>query len=388
MSKPLCYAPFIGLYATGYADYAPCCVSEKSELSMTAEQYWVSDEMKQLRQQLLDGEWPSSCSYCERKKSKGLRADVDFWNTFYENSEVEIDLAIGNTSGAPLYLDYRPSNVCNLKCRMCVPNASNQIEQEINLNPHLGKWRKAHNRSLKYVNELSEYLGSVKLKQIKILGGEPTLDENVITLLENLIENHSNNLPELRFTTNGTNLNARFRRIMERFPDIHVCYSVDAANATYDYIRSNGNWNKTRKQIEENFDTRLARANKRGFNAVVMPYNQFTLNELLDWFYSLYKRGHNDFYVNFDDSDIYYTSMSAILPDDMAAFIERTQAWIDDIEPGFVQCIDGIDRLMDLLHSVEHNPEHYAAFVRYNRELDAVRNTKLTDLDKRFDRYT
>lgn len=386
--KPLCYAPFIGLYATGYADYAPCCVSEKQQLNMTAEQYWTSNEIKQLRNKLLQGEWPSSCSYCERKKTKGLGADVDFWNTFFQQADVEIDIELGNTTGAPLYLDYRPSNVCNLKCRMCVPNASNQIEQEINLNPHLGKWRKAHNRPLKYASELSEYLGSVKLKQIKILGGEPTLDENVITLLESLIDHHSNNLPELRFTTNGTNLNARFRRIMEKFPDIHVCYSVDAANATYDYIRSNGSWTKTRKQIEENFSSRLAQANKRGFNVVVMPYNQFALNELLDWFYSLYQQGYTDFYVNFDDSDIYYTSMSAILPEDMAAFIERTEQWMSSADSDFMQCISGMNKLLPLLRSVEHNSDHRAAFVRYNRELDAVRNTKLIDLDKRFERYT
>lgn len=385
--KPLCYAPFIGLYATGYADYAPCCVSEKLQLDMTVEQYWTSDEMKQLRSELTEGVWPTSCAYCERKKTKGLKADVDFWNTFYQQADVEINIESGNTTGAPLYLDYRPSNICNLKCRMCVPNASNQIEQEINLNPQLNKWRKANNRTLKYTDELQEYLGSVKLKQIKILGGEPTLDENVITLLENLIAQHGDDLPELRFTTNGTNLNTRFRRIMEKFSNIHVCYSVDAANATYEYVRTNGNWNKTRKQIEENFSSRLAQANKRGFNVVVMPYNQFALNELLDWFYSLYQNGYTDFYVNFDDSDIYYTSMSAILPDDMQEFITRTQQWIDTADDNFINSIDGMNRLLPLLRSVEHKSEHYEAFVRYNNELDSVRETKLIELDKRFERY-
>jgi MoaA/NifB/PqqE/SkfB family radical SAM enzyme len=385
--KPLCYAPFIGLYATGYADYAPCCVSEKLQLDMTAEQYWTSDELKSLRSELSAGVWPKSCAYCERKKSKGLRADVDFWNTFYEQADVEIDIEIGNTTGAPLYLDYRPSNVCNLKCRMCVPNASNQIEQEINLNPMLRHWRKAHNRPLKYTDELLNYLGNIHLKQIKILGGEPTLDESVIVLLEKIIEQRGNDLPELRFTTNGTNLNSRFRRIMEKFPDIHVCYSVDAANATYDYIRTNGNWEKTRKQIEENFDSRLAQANRRGFNVVVMPYNQFTLTELLDWFYSLYQKGHNDFYVNFDDSDIYYTSMSAILPEDMKSFIARVQHWIDLVDNDFVKRIDGMTKLLPLLETVEFDEEHYREFKKYNNALDFVRKTKLIELDQRFDKY-
>lgn len=386
MSKPLCYAPFIGLYATGYADYAPCCVSEKSQHSMPAEQYWTSDEMRDIRSKLLNGEWPSSCNYCERKHIKGLRNDTVHWDNLYERDTLTINVDTGNSTNRPLYLDYRPSNICNLKCRMCVPNASSKIEEEINANPHLGKWRKAHNRQLQYIDELTEYLSTTELKQIKILGGEPTLDENVIALLENIIDN-SIVLPELRFTTNGTNLNARFKRIMQQFTDIHVCYSVDGTDDTYNYIRTNANWTKTKKQIEENYRTTLQHARHSGFNVVLMPYSMYNLTSLLDWFYELYTQGY-EFYVNFDDSDIYYTSMSAILPADMNQFIDAVRDWIDTADPLFVKRIDGIDRLLPLLQSVEHNSDHYTAFIKYNNELDAVRGTQLINLDKRFEKYT
>lgn len=383
MSKPLCYAPFIGLYATGYADYAPCCVSEKSQHSMPAEQYWTSDEMRDIRSKLLNGEWPTSCNYCERKHIKGLRNDTAHWDKVYNKNNVEINVETGNETHNPLYVDYRPSNLCNLKCRMCVPNSSSKIEEEINANPHLSKWRTAHNRQLKYTNELTQYLSTIDLKQIKILGGEPTLDENVIEILENIIEN-SETLPELRFTTNGTNLNARFERIMQKFTNINICYSIDAVEDTYNYIRTNANWIKTKRQIEENF--KALRTKSIGFNVVIMPYSQYSFTNLLDWFYALYTQGY-EFYINFDDSDIYYTSMSAILPADMNRFINQVSEWVETADPLFINSIEGMSRLLPLLKSVEHNKEHYTAFIKYNNELDAVRNTRLINLDTRFEKY-
>ncbi len=387
---PLCYAPFLGLYATGYGDYAPCCVSSKVELDMPAKDYWNSDELKSIRSSLLKNEWPKSCSLCERNHRKGITSEIDFWNKLHKKmGSIPINIENGNTNQTPLYLDYRPTNHCNLKCRMCVPNASSQIEQEVNLHPELSIWRKPHNRSLKYIDELTDYLGDIPLQSIKILGGEPTLDGNVISLLEKVIEYSEKNnteLPILRFTTNGTTLNHRFRRIMDKFNQIHVCYSVDAVGETYDYIRTNANWNVTKKQIEENFNRRLSHADVSGFNVVIMPYNQFALNDLLDWLYSLHLSGHTNFYISFYDSDIHYTSMSAIYPDDMKQFIERTENWISNCNDQTF--INKIGSLVPLLKSVSYDTKSNQDFIKYSAQLDEIRNTKLINLDARFEKYT
>lgn len=388
---PLCYAPFIGLYATGYGDYAPCCVSDKTMMDVTAEQYWTSDELKSVRSELLNGQWPKGCSLCKNNFSKGITSEIDFWSKFYQRNakEISIDIEVGNEMSHPLYIDYRPTNQCNLKCRMCVPNASSQIEQEINENPELSVWRRSNNRKLKYIDELTDYIGGIELNTIKILGGEPTMDSNVIALLESIIETADKNnheLPTLRFTTNGTTLNKRFRRILEKFKNIQVCYSIDAVGETYNYIRTNANWNVTKKQIEENFNTRLTDASVSGFNVVLMPYNQYSTNDLLDWFYQLYLSGHANFYISFYDSDINYTSMSAILPDDMKEFIQRTESWIRDCPD--IDFVKKIDKLVPLLKTVEYNEENYKKFTKYSSQLDTIRKTSLLELDSRFEKYT
>jgi len=381
--RPLCYAPFIGLYATGYGEYAPCCVSKKHKQDVTAEQYWNSEPLKKTRQKLLAGEFPDDCSYCENKVKNELSSDIDLWDKHYNNET--IDVMQGNETGAPKYLDYRPTNECNLKCRMCVPNASSQIEREFEQHPDMQRWRKVYKNELKYVDELHDYLNRINLTQIKILGGEPTIDPTVIQLLEKLIDTHGNDLPELRFTTNGTNLNKRFQNIMNKFENISVSFSVDAVGDTYNYIRTNGAWNKTQAQIEHSFETRL-RDQPKSFNVVLMPYNQFAFTDLLDWFHDLYDRGHR-FYINFDDSDIGYSSMSAILPSDMRKFITRITQWIDQASTGFMKDIGGMQKLLPLLQGVKYSYENYKEFVAYNARLDKIRKSSLTDLDTRFKNY-
>ena len=129
---------------------------------------------------------------------------------------------------------------------MCVPNASSQITKEFQEHKDMQEWFSAPDKVVKNFDAFKDFTGSIELKQIKILGGEPTMDPLVLDFLETIIDNYEI-LPALRFTTNGTNLNKRFRNIMEKFEDIHIVFSIDAVGDAYEYVRTNANWSKTKK---------------------------------------------------------------------------------------------------------------------------------------------
>ena len=376
--KPLCYAPFIGMYATGYEQFAPCCVAQKDKYkNTTPQEYWTSKEMQEMRQQLLAQEWPDKCKFCKNKNANGLKDETWIWDKHFSKVDIELDIEYGNSSKGPMFLDYRPSNYCNLKCRMCVPNASSQITTEFQQNSHLQKWFSAPEKVVKNFDEFKEFTSNIELKQIKILGGEPTLDPLVLDFLEAILDNYET-LPSLRFTTNGTNLNARFRKIMERFDDIHIVFSIDAVSNAYDYIRSNANWSKTKKIIEEIFDKNLAK--NYGFNIVLMPYNIFHMTDLLDWFVDLKDKGYN-FDTFYDLSEGYTTEMNAVLTDHLREAIKDLIEWHESNTNYNIQDI------LDLYNTVTFNKESYDRFVEYNNNLDKVRQTNLTLLDKRFEQY-
>jgi MoaA/NifB/PqqE/SkfB family radical SAM enzyme len=290
-NKPLCYAPFIGMYATGYGEFAPCCVSKKEKYgNLTPENFWTSDEMIRIRKEMLSHVWPAKCSYCKNKFEKNLPNDIWIWEKHYDKKPVELNTNNGNTTNGPLFLDYRPSNHCNLKCRMCVPNSSSQIELEFLKNPEMQKWFSSRKREVINFDAFKTFSTKIQLEQIKILGGEPTLDPMVLEFLESIIKNYTK-LPSLRLTTNGTNLNYRFKNIMKKFDDIHIVFSIDAVDETYDYVRTNATWKKTKKTIETIFKNNMA--SHYGFNVVLMPYNLFNLLDLLSWFKNLRDYGYN-----------------------------------------------------------------------------------------------
>jgi molybdenum cofactor biosynthesis enzyme MoaA len=379
-TKPLCYAPFIGMYATGYGEYAPCCVSKKEKYgTLTPENFWVSEEMKTIRTQMLNHTWPDKCSYCMNKTLNNLPNDIWIWEKHYDKVSVTIDIERGNETGGPLFLDYRPSNYCNLKCRMCVPNSSSQIELEFIENKEMQKWFTARKREVINFESFKEFANSIKLEQIKILGGEPTLDPMVLEFLENIYQNYKK-LPSLRITTNGTNLNQRFKKIMEKFTDIHLVFSIDAVGETYDYVRTNASWNKTKKTIEKIFENNMA--SYYGFNVVLMPYNLFNLIDLLEWFKSLKKLNYN-FSVFFDSSDIDYTGLSSVLVEDKEQVISEINTWKNKNSDMVHEATD----ILSLLNQIEFNSDAHLKFISYNNSLDTIRKTNLLKLDERLKNY-
>ena len=375
--KPLCYAPFIGMYATGYEQYAPCCVAKKDRYkNLDPADYWQSKQLQNIRKDLLNGKWPDVCSFCKNKSEKGLKNETWIWDQRISKVDAELDIQYGNTTKGPIFLDYRPSNLCNLKCRMCVPNASSQITEEFQENPDMQKWFKAPEKIVKNFDLFKNFSNSINLKQIKILGGEPTLDPLVLDFLEGIIDNYET-LPELRFTTNGTNLNSRFRNIMKKFDNIHIVFSIDAVGSAYEYIRTNASWKKTKKIVEEVFENDMAKL--YGFNIVLMPYNIFHLTDLLDWFKELQDKNY-EFETLYDLSETHTTEMSSVLPDHMSMAIQSLRDW--SLKNNY-----NVDDILELLESVTFDEEAFDNFRDYNNSLDIIRNTSLITLDKRFASY-
>jgi len=348
----LCRAPWMGMYATGYGEYAPCCVAVKHLLHMSPEEYWNSKRLNTIREQLNTGIWPEDCAYYERKANMGLPNDTALWNKRYKRTPVD--------KPELLYLDYRPSNTCNLKCRMCVPNSSSLINQEaLEYAKQYKGFRKYKTLVAQDFEQFKQFLSSCELQEIKVLGGEPTIDPLAIQALESV------SCKRLRITTNATNLNQKFRRILKRFEYVNIVFSLDATDSTYEYIRTNANWNKVSSRIKQIFDEQLA--NVYSFNVVCTPYNIFNLPELEKWFATI----SAEFEINWDDSDVEYTSLSAVLPEHIAWAQQRVQ------DP----------KLKKLLQSTVFSNDNYEKFKSYNSMLDEIRTTQLLDLDERFSLY-
>lgn len=378
-NTPLCYAPFIGMYADYTGNYAPCCVSEK--VSSGASDFWTGEKLVGMRKKMLANDWPDECSYCKNRESSGLKSDIELWKIAYAKVNKPLDLIQGTDNMGPYYIDMRPGNKCNLKCRMCGPQFSSQWVTEINDNPGVGlDWLMVESNDSEGFHDFMNYAANQNLIEIKILGGEPTIDENVIVFLENMITTQQK-LPRLRFTTNATNLNKRFQKIMSSFDSVHVVFSVDAVSREFEYIRTNANWIKVKNNIEKIFEKNLA--SHCDFNTVLMPYNIFSIIPLLKWYKSLFDKGYR-FSVLFSDSAVGYTSLSAVLERDLLQAISDIEQYLSTVDNDFRSVVSEI---LLLLNSTHFNHNNYCQFKEYNNLLDSVRQTSLLSLNERFSDY-
>ena len=250
MSDVYCPAPWNALY---YKDslkaYKPCCEFNKWTFADSIEEYYNSDLIKELKEDILNGRWHKHCKKCQNTEELGYPS--------YATMLTE-KLGKPDTSKFDLkWFDYRPGNLCNLKCRMCSVVNSNMIEKEALENPIVMEVIPEMDKKLFEIDHRnSELLPELiapelfdNLLLLKVLGGEPTLDPQIFKLLDYVGTLSSVGNIVLNYTTNATSINNRWLNATSKFKKVNINFSVDGTNETYDYVRTGASYDSVSKNI-------------------------------------------------------------------------------------------------------------------------------------------
>ena len=285
-SKTFCAAPFAHMYVNKNEDIKMCCISTEYKMASPSteidlEKRWKSDYYKNIRQQFLDGEEPSICTSCFTTERNNGRSDRMNFNDRYEFLEPNVET--GNQYGSPIDLDIRPGNLCNLKCRMCGPESSSQLEKErIQYTELFGNYSsKVYQPAGVFSEKNIDFLlkNADKGDHIKFLGGEPTIMPEVSDMLDNLIENGKSHI-NVMITTNCTNSIKSFTDKLNKFSHLSFNYSVDGTGNVVEYIRHPVNF----KTIEKNI--KLYHKMTTGVDNIsfaFQAYNLFNLYDTIKW---------------------------------------------------------------------------------------------------------
>jgi organic radical activating enzyme len=174
---------------------------------------------------------------------------------------------------------------------MCGPVSSSEYAKEVNENsvlynyPNLPRTITPHTEiklKLNWFDEVEQSILSTDKPILKLLGGEPSIIPAYLNLLEKMLENNNHN-GQLYITTNLTNVNKKFKNIIENFKNTVISCSVDGIGSTLEYIRYPINY----KKWEENFNYLLKVSNETDnelaydAHTVVQPYNLYHLPEFI-----------------------------------------------------------------------------------------------------------
>ena len=287
ISKTFCAAPFVHMYVAK-GEQRICCQTTEyvptdpfTELDL--EKRWQSDYYKTIRQQFLDGKEPTKCTNCFTTEKHNGISDRMNYNTRYQDILLEPNVETGNEHNSPIDLELRPGNLCNLKCRMCGPQSSSQLEKEQAQNPALF-------RGYDLVVDVDEVYSEKNLEfllknvdkgqQIKFLGGEPTIMPEVNDILDRLIETNNTTVP-IHLTTNCTNTTEQFMNKIKQFTRISFNYSVDGTGKVVEYIRHPVKFNTINNNIQVYNNMIYAEQDLISF--AFQAYNLFNLYDTVKW---------------------------------------------------------------------------------------------------------
>jgi len=251
---------------------------------------WNSPTYKTIRKQMLNGERPEMCSRCFKEEDAGVEsARISFnkrWFNQEKTFEIESDLDIE-------YVDLRLGNLCNLKCRMCNPYASNQWVEEWNTvvktaelvpNHPIDENEQSRLKQLDWPTDkktwdsLSEI--SHTIKEIYLTGGEPTLAIEQYKLFDILIEQGLARNIKLKYNTNLTNIPKKMIEYWSNFKQVQLNASIDAFGDLNRYIRFPTAWSSVEKNTNQflNMPNVLVQ-----IHCTVQVDNILHLHELFTW---------------------------------------------------------------------------------------------------------
>ena len=266
-------APWTHTYLSPQTERRLCCASREPAqnfeqyidtksgtgryIPITLEEHWNSDHMRSVRRRMMAGETLPECEVCNDKL---LNTDVyrSYFNSLFGHKYdkvVEQTDADGYTTMLPVSWDYRFSNLCNFKCRMCGDMLSSSWESEqrqhnmINWLDPKNNWMKpeikAHIEEFQTTQIESEFAAAVeshRVEEVYWVGGEPLMYEQHWRYMQRIIELGDGGNVYARYNTNLSRISYRgcnlYTDIITRLRDWQICASIDGTGTIGEYIRT------------------------------------------------------------------------------------------------------------------------------------------------------
>jgi hypothetical protein len=243
--------------AQSFTQYIDTASGTGKYIPVTLNEHWNSEHMKSVRRRMMAGETLPECDVCN---SKLLNTDVYrsyFWGLFnhkYEEAMAQTQ-PDGFTTMKPVSWDYRFSNLCNFKCRMCGDMLSSSWEAEQKQH-NMVDWDNPKNNWMRpevkqeitrfqdtqIEAEFAQAVAEHRVEEVYWVGGEPLMYEQHWRYMKQIVDQGDGNRVYARYNTNLSRVDYRgvnlYSDILSRLRDWQVCASIDGTGPIGEYIRT------------------------------------------------------------------------------------------------------------------------------------------------------
>jgi len=300
---------------TALDDYNPVSLKE----------HWNSPYLRDIRVKLMRGEEIPQCDVCNKDLlSVSTYRQWFTGNLFKDKIQQAFDSTdeTGHTTMEPISFDYRFSNLCNFKCRMCGEQLSSSWETEKKVN---GLWSPKNQSFMipEIKSAMENFQGTVVEPEFKDaiqrgiveemywVGGEPLMYDIHWWALEEMVNNGSAKTCYMRYNSNLSRVQFGKKNLYEylpKFKDWMMCASIDGAGQIGEYIRTGLKWNEWLENFKQGLELPGGK-DKMIIDLTITGPGMFSLKELFDLSRELDVRIETKIMFAFH-ADIMFTAMA------------------------------------------------------------------------------
>lgn len=231
-------------------------------------------DIKQVQQSMIDQQRSPACNTCWKLEDRSLTSERQIHNVtfdFYLDRDLEkIEQDTIDQLTQPQIIKLGTSNLCNGTCVTCGSDASSA-------------WAALENKSIKY-NKIStediEKINWADIKQLSFVGGEPLLEKLNFEILNRLIDSNNTNCFVSIVTNGSCALTASQFQMLEKFPNLNICLSIDGVGKRFEYMRYPLSWDL----LCENLEKFKKITNNISVSVMISNVNVFYYSELIEFF--------------------------------------------------------------------------------------------------------
>ena len=286
LPSSLCLAPWVHTYLSPLTERRMCCASREPAqnfrqyidtaagtgryVPIALDQHWNSEHMQSVRRRMMAGEVLPECAVCNHKLLNTSVYRDYFWHLFqhhYDNIWKTTNDQ-GATTMQPVSWDYRFSNLCNFKCRMCGDMLSSSWESEqrqqnsIDWSDPNTAWMQPDIRreitqfqDTEIEREFSQAVEEHRVEEVYWVGGEPLMYEQHWRYMQRIIELRDGEKLYARYNTNLSRVDYRdrnlFTDILKHVRDWQICASLDGTGRIGEYIRTGLDFSSWRTNFQQ-----------------------------------------------------------------------------------------------------------------------------------------
>ena len=282
-------APFVHTYLSPQTERRMCCASREPAqnfaqyidtksgtgkyIPITLEEHWNGDHMRSVRKRMMAGETLPECEVCNDKL---LNTSVyrSYFNQLFESKYIDAITSTdvdGFTTMKPVSWDYRFSNLCNFKCRMCGDMLSSAWESEQRQHDMID-WSNPKNnwmipevkeqienfQDTQVEQEFAQAVNEHRVEEVYWVGGEPLMYEQHWKYMKQIIDLGDGLRVYARYNTNLSRIDYKginlYSDILSKLRDWQICASLDGTGKIGEYIRTGLDYN----QWVDNFSKGIA----------------------------------------------------------------------------------------------------------------------------------